>query len=335
MGADGNRIPLRELAERRGILIGGAVDARCLREDAAYRALLAREFSAVTHENAMKFEPLRPTRDAYLFDDADAIVAFAEEHRMAVRGHTLVWHEQLPAWLTKSVSSPTEARAILADHIQTVVGRYRGRILAWDVVNEILPPWPVLPHSSYWLRTIGPEVVDLAFRLAHEADPDARLFLNEIAADGLGWKSDRLYRLVSDLLERGVPIHGVGFQMHRAVAWPPKPDSLAANFRRFADLGLEIHITEMDMRLYRFFLEWVFGSRAASAEAQVRIYREAMEAVVAIPSVRLFATWGATDAYSWIHGVTRHPDAPLLFDAEYQPKPACFAVREVLSAKPS
>ncbi len=325
---------LRELGERRGLLIGAAVAAQPLREDAAYRALLAREFSAVTPENALKFEPLRPARDTYAFDDADAIVAYAEEHRMAVRGHTLVWHEQLPAWLTGGVSSPSEVRDILADHIHTVVGRYRGRILAWDVVNEILPTLPFLPKSSYWLRTIGPEVVELAFRLAHEADPDARLFLNEMSADGLGWKSDRLYRLCSDLLGKGVPIHGVGFQMHRAVAWPPNAESLAANFRRFADLGLEIHVTEMDVRLYRSFLEWLFGSKEDPASAQVRIYREVMEVVVANPAVRLFATWGVTDRYSWIPGVTGHPDAPLLFDAEYQPKPACFAVREVLESAP-
>ena len=333
MRVGNSHISLRELAERRGLLVGAAVDARCLREDAAYRALLAREFSAVTPENEMKFGPLRPTRDRYLFDDADAIVDFAEAHQMAVRGHTLVWHQQLPTWLTETVSSPAEARTILADHIQTVVGRYRGRILAWDVVNEILPTLPFLPKSSYWLRTIGPEVVELAFRLAHEADPDARLFLNEIFADGLGWKSDRLYRLASDLLGRGVPIHGVGFQMHRAVAWPPKPGHLAANFRRFADLGLEVHITEMDVRLYRAFAEWLLGSREPAAEASVRIYREAIEAVLAVPAIRMFATWGVTDRYSWIPGLTGHPDAPLLFDADYRPKPACFAVREALSAK--
>lgn len=326
---------LRELAERRGRLIGAAVDARCLRDDAAYRALLSREFSAVTPENALKFEPLRPTRDSYAFDDADAIFAFAEEHRMAVRGHTLVWQKQLPRWLTEEVSSPAEARGILADHIRTVVGRYRGRILAWDVVNEILPLWPILPKSSFWLRTIGPEVVELAFRLAHEADPDARLFLNEIFADALCWKSDRLYRLCSELLGKGVPLHGVGFQMHRAVAWPPTPERLAANFRRFADLGLEVHVTEMDVRTYRFFPEWLLGSREDPQRAQVRIYREAMEVVLGDPAVRLFVTWGVTDRYSWIPGDTGHPDAPLLFDADYQPKPAYFAVRDVLGADPS
>lgn len=328
-----SRIPLRELAERRGLLIGAAVAAQPLREDAAYRVLLAREFSAVTPENAMKFEPLRPTRDTYSFEDADAIVAFAEEHQMAVRGHTLVWHEQLPRWLTETVSSPAEARSILADHIRAVVGHFRGRILAWDVVNEILPAFRFWPRDSFWLRTIGPEVVELAFRLAHEADPAARLFLNEIFADQLGWKSDRLYRLVSDLLGRGVPIHGVGFQMHRAVAWPQKPASLAANLRRFADLGLEIHITEMDVRRYRFFVEWLLGSREPASEAQARTYREAMEVALANPSVRLFATWGVTDAYSWIPSVTGHPDAPLLFDAEYLPKPAYFAVREALTQR--
>jgi endo-1,4-beta-xylanase len=328
---DGADLSLRELAARRGLLIGAAVAAEPLREDAAYRSLLAREFSAVTPENSMKFEPLRPTWDSYFFDDADAIVDFAEEHGMAIRGHTLVWHEQLPRWLTEARWSPSEARAILADHIQTVVGHFRGRILAWDVVNEPLPMFPLLPRASFWRRTIGPEVVELAFRVAHEADPEARLFLNEISADGLGWKSDRLYALVSDLLDRGVPIHGIGFQVHRAIAWPPKPGSIAANLRRFANLGLEIHITEMDVRVYRFFVEWLLGSREEASTAQVRIYREVMEAALANPSVRALATWGVTDRYSWIPGLTGHRDAPLLFDAAYRPKPAYFALQRLLS----
>lgn len=186
--------PLRSLAEERGILIGTAVSASQLgiRD---YAQTLSREFNIITTENALKFEPVHPSRDLYTFADADAIVSFAEANGMKVRGHTLVWHQQLPGWISQGTFTREEWINILHDHITTVVNRYKGRIYAWDVVNEALADDGSL-RDTVWLRGIGSEYIDLAFQWAHEPDPQALLFYNEYGASALGGKSDAVYNLV-------------------------------------------------------------------------------------------------------------------------------------------
>ena len=171
---------LRSLAQARGIAIGAAVGPQYLRDEPAYAETLGREFSMLTPENAMKFGLVHPDRDRYDFTDADYIVDFAEAHGMQVRGHNLVWHFQLPTWLTEGTWTRDELIAILHEHITTVVGHYRGRVAAWDVVNEAVGDDGSL-RDTIWLRGIGPEYVDMAFRWAHEADPDALLFYNDYA----------------------------------------------------------------------------------------------------------------------------------------------------------
>jgi endo-1,4-beta-xylanase len=169
-----------------------------LRELAAQRG-----FSIST---AVAVEPFHaaPAPDRYDFTEADALVAFAERHRMQVHGHTLVWYQSMPEWLTRGNYSKAEARAILREHITTVVGRYRGRVASWDVVNEIITE-NGRPRPNYWSEQLGPEYVELAFRWAHEDDPDAHLIYNEGGAEGMGEKSDGVYQLARDLKQRGVP----------------------------------------------------------------------------------------------------------------------------------
>ena len=191
----------------------------------------------LTPENAMKFGLVHPEPDRYDFADADYIVGFAEAHGMQVRGHNLVWHFQLPTWLTEGTWTRDELIDILHQHITTVVGHYRGRVAAWDVVNEAIADDGSL-RDTIWLRGIGPEYIDMAFRWAHEADPDALLFYNDYAGEGLGAKSDAIYALVQGLLERGVPINGVGLQMHVSLRWSPQPQDVAANMERLGALGL-------------------------------------------------------------------------------------------------
>ena len=229
--------------------VGAAVDAELLLTDEAYRRTLVREFSAITPENAMKWGPVQPAEGEWRFTPADRLVDFAGTHGMRVHGHTLVWHRQLPAWLAPDGSRRDVARR-LAAHIETLVGRYRGRVAAWDVVNEAVGAAGTL-RQSVFLRALGRGYIAEAFRLAHAADPHARLYYNDYDAEGRGRKADAVHALVRRLLDEGVPVHGVGLQMHLHATHPPRPDAIRANVARLAALGLEVRISEMDVRVRR------------------------------------------------------------------------------------
>ena len=315
---------LRCLAQARGISIGAAVGFPYLRDEPVFAETLGREFSMLTPENAMKFGLVHPDRDRYDFAGADFIVDFAEAHGMQVRGHTLVWHFQLPSWLTDRTWTRDELIDILREHITTVVGHYRGRVAAWDVVNEAVADDGSL-RDTIWLRGIGPEYIDLTFRWAHEADPDAQLFYNDYAAEGLGPKSDAVYDLVQGLVERGVPIDGVGLQMHVSLRWPPDAEAVAANMARLGALGLQVHVTEMDVRI-----QDGVGTPEQRLAAQARIYRDIVNVCLESSACKAFVTWGFTDRHSWIPAFTGHPDTPLLFDESYRPKPAYYAIMDAL-----
>lgn len=318
---------LRSLAQNRALGIGTAVNVRAIRNEYIYRQVLAREFNTMTPENDMKFEILQPERHAYTFTKADTIVAFAEENQMQLRGHTLVWHNQLPKWLTEGKFSREELLSILREHIQTVVSHYRGKLIAWDVVNEAVADDGSL-RNTIWLRLIGPEYIDLAFRWAHEADPKVRLFYNDYGGEGLGKKSDAIFRLVRDLQQRGVPIQGVGLQMHVGIDSAPNPEDVAANMKRLAALGLEVDITEMDVKI-----QDATGTLAERFALQARIYQDMLRVCLSALNCKAFVMWGFTDNYSWIPGLTKKPDAPLIFDKFYRPKPAYDKLKEALIAK--
>jgi len=277
----------------------------------------------VTPENAMKFQPLHPGPDHYRFGDADAIVDFAQRHDMQIRGHTLVWHNQLPGWLTGRQWAREELIDILRSHITTVVGRYRGRVVAWDVLNEGVDDLGRL-RETIWLQDIGPEYIEMAFRWAHEADPDALLFYNDYGGEGLGRKSDAIYRLVNDLVQRGVPIHGVGLQMHVRLDKYPKPKDVAANIERLSALGLVVHITEMDVRIQ---------GMASDEELarQARIYGDMLAVCLDADNCKVFVLWGLTDRHSWIPNFFKGWGVGLIFDESYRPKPAYDALVDVLA----
>ena len=315
-------VSLRSLAHARGVLIGAAVSDRALIHDETYRQVLAREFSIVTPENAMKLGALRRERDRYDFSGADAVVAFAENNAMQVRGHTLVWHQGLPAWVVQADFSRDELLSLLKEHITTTLRRYRGRVRYWDVVNEVLRANGTL-RNEIWRRGIGPEYVELAFRVASEADPEAQLFYNEYGAEGSGIKSDGVYELVRSLRQRGVPVHGVGMQMHVSVDDYPRPEDVAANMRRLATLGVDVHITEMDVRIPLPVTE-------EKLNAQACIYRAMLDVCLSAPNCKSFVLWGFTDRYSWIPEYFPGYGAGLIFDESYRPKPAYYALVDVL-----
>jgi len=268
----------------------------------------------------MKWGPI----DELGYGPADALVKFASDHQMKVKGHCLVWHEMLPARINSAMSSDALRRAI-QERIHDVAGRYKGKVYAWDVVNEAVDDDTEGLRKTIFLDKLGEGYIAEAFRLAHEADPDALLIYNDYGADGLGGKSDGVYELVKRLVADGVPIHGVGLQMHIDAADYPKPEDIAANVRRLAGLGLRVNISEMDVRI-----KDVPGSLAERLEMQRRVYHDVIAACISEKSFMDVTFWGFTDSYSWIYEQFGGPDYPLLFDKKYQTKPAYWGVVDAL-----
>jgi endo-1,4-beta-xylanase len=327
---------LREAAQASGMLIGTAVRPARLSE-AAYASTLAREFNMLEPEDVLKWEVVHRERQSFDFSQGDQIVDFATRHGMKVRGHTLVWHQQNPKWLTEGKYTSGELAQILEQHIKTVVGHYRGKIFAWDVVNEAFDELHVGElRSTIWrdqpgigLAGNGSSYIERCFRWAHDADPQALLFYNEAGAEVLNPKSDAIYAMVRDFRHRGVPIDGVGFQMHienlRAdVA------SISANIKRFTALGVQVHITEMDVALP---VDPNGNPRAEDLQLQAGIYRELATACLSHRGCTAIQTWGFTDKYSWIGSHSKQTQgAALPFDRNYRAKPAYLALRDALAA---
>jgi len=324
---------LRQAAEPHHILIGAAANPACLNEP-EYANILGSEFSQLQPENAMKFGPIHPRPDTdrqpYDFSDADALVAFAKAHNMAVRGHTLVWHNQVPLWITKGTYSPSQLATILQDHIATVMARYASKVYAWDVVNEAFNDDGSMRHTVWYDQPgigagSGTAYIEQALRWAHAADPKAKLFYNDYDAEEVNKKSDAIYAMAEDFKKRGVPLDGVGFQAHLSLKFgdPEKLALFAKNMQRFADLGLELHITELDIRLN--------DSSPPSLVAQAKLYGEITTLCVQQPSCKLLQAWGFTDKHSWIPGFYKGQGWALLWDDKYQKKPAYSTVRNALT----
>ena len=327
---------LRDAAQVSGLLIGTAVRPAHLSET-AYASTLAREFNMVEPEDALKWEVVHPERQAFDFSQGDQIVDFATRHGMKVRGHTLVWHHQNPKWLTEGKYTSTELSQILEQHIKTVVGHYRGKIFAWDVVNEAFDELhPGELRSTIWrdqpgigLAENGYTYIERCFQWAHEADPQALLFYNEAEAEIVNPKSDAIYAMVRDFRQRGVPIDGVGLQMHVANLHADVA-SLSANIKRFTALGVQVQITEMDVALP---VDAQGNARPEDLQLQADIYRKIANACLSHHGCTAIQTWGFTDKYSWIGSHSKQTQgAALLFDRNYQAKPSYDALRNALES---
>jgi endo-1,4-beta-xylanase len=326
---------LRLAADQAHMLVGTAVRPSLFSE-AAYSATLAREFNMVEPEDVMKWWVIRRNAGTFDFSGGDEVVRFAQVHDMKVRGHCLVWDHDNPHWLVQGHFTPAQLFALLQQHITTVVKHYAGQVFAWDVVNEALDEKGRVKDSLWYnrpgigLSEKGTAYVEQAFRWAHAADPQALLFYNEAEGEGLNRKSDAVYAMVKDFKRRGVPIDGVGLQLHIS-----QPDfdtaAVAANITRLTALGIQVHVTELDVSLP------VDSSGAARNDDLVRqatVYRGVVRACLQSPGCTAIQTWGFTDKYSWIgshsHG-TR--GAALPFDRAYKPKPAYDAMLEEISSK--
>lgn len=320
-------VPLRVLAEKLNIHIGFAARNNfwSLPDAEKYMEVAKREFNILTPENQMKWDTIHPERNRYNFEPAERHVEFALENDMIVHGHTLVWHNQLPGWLTDQEWSKEELLNVLEDHIKTVVSHFRGRVKIWDVVNEAVSDSGTY-RESIWYRTIGPEYIEKAFIWAKEADPDAILIYNDYNIEEINAKSNFVYNMIKNLREKGVPIDGIGFQMHidyRGINY----ESFKKNLERFAELGLQIYITEMDVRIP------LGGSVEYYLKKQAEVYRRIFEICLDNPAVRAIQFWGFTDKYSWVPGFFKGYGKALIFDENYNPKPCYFAIRELMEEK--
>jgi len=296
-------------------------------EDEAYRDLLASEFTSLTPENQMKWDYIHPEPDVYDFEAADDIVAFAEENGQDVRGHTLVWHSQNPAWLEEGDYTAAELREILREHITTVVGRYAGQIDQWEVANEIFDDSGNLrTEENIWIRELGPGIIADAFRWAHEADPEAELFLNDYNVEGLNAKADAYYALVQDLLADGVPIHGMGMQAHLGTMYG-YDTSLPQNIERFGDLGLTTAITELDVRME---LPADGAPTPEQVAEQNEFYEFVLTSCLEAPSCESFTLWGASDLYSWVPHTFEGQGSATPWTEDLERKPAYCTLQQTL-----
>jgi len=332
---------LRAHASARGLFYGAAVDTGLLRTDAAYRALLAGQCNIVVAENAMKWAAIHPEPDRYAFEQGDELVAFAEQHAMQVRGHNLCWHEALPSWFASTVN-PGNARQILTEHIRTVVGRYKGRIRAWDVVNEAIALEDGRTdglRTSPWFEMLGPGYIDLAFRTAREADPHALLTYNDYGIEydhPAGFtKRAAVMALLKRLKADGVPVDAVGIQSHIDATTSGLGPGISAFVSEAQALGLKVFLTELDVNDDNLASEDIAVRDAAIA----KVYGQYVTTMLANLAVTDVLTWGISDNHSWLNNSKyhkeKHPgrqERALPFDASYHPAPAFYALRTALDS---
>jgi endo-1,4-beta-xylanase len=315
---------LRSLADKCGLRLGACANAQALANDPTYAQTLAREFNTLTPENALKFAPICKSRNEYDFTDADRLVAFSRTHGMQVRGHVLVWDSQLPRWLTEANFSRSELTDILIHHISTLVTRYADQIDTWDVVNEAVDDNGCL-RQNFWYKGIGPQYIDIAFQAARDAAPAAHLFYNDYGAEGTPEHQDGVYRLVSELTGKGIPLTGVGLQMHLSVENSRPP----VDIRRLNNLGLAVHITELDVRrklgpsgAARSPGEQTPSDRTQSYAQQAATFAAVFNDYILEGGCDTLILWGFTDRYSWIPFFYPSEGEATILTHDYARKPA-------------
>jgi len=318
--------------------IGAAVNPRTIRQQ---EALLVHHFNSITAENEMKFISVHPDPERYTFEQADELMAFAEQHGMKMRGHTLVWHNQTSKWVFEDKDgghvSQEELLRRMKEHIDTVVGRYKGRIYAWDVVNEVIADeGEELLRRSPWTEIAGDAFIARAFEYAHAADPAAELYYNDYNESN-PHKREKIYRLLKSLIEQGVPIHGFGMQAHWNI-YGPSIDDIRAAIERYASLGLKLQLTELDISVYAHDDRRtdLTEPTAEMLKLQKERYEDIFKLLIEYRDVISGVTfWGAADDYTWLDNfpVRGRKNWPLLFDTRQQPKNSCWRVANLVQKR--
>jgi endo-1,4-beta-xylanase len=342
---------LRALGAQVQLRIGTAAAPPDL-SDPTLLQITSDQFSVLTPENEMKWQVVEPQQGNFDWTGADNLVSFAEAHGERVRGHTLVWHNQLPNWLTQGVASGTinnsQLRDLLHQHITTEASRYRGRIWQWDVANEMLTdsnPSQINPND-FWISHLGPGIIADAFRWAHAADPDAVLCYNDYnigGEDGSNAKFDAALKMVENLRAQGVPIGCVGDQGHLDLQYGFNPILMTQDLQAYASLGLKVALTEADVRT---FVETTDSEQApivsptdptpshTANAAAADWYIGMLQSCLTVKACISFTVWGFDDAESWVPGTFRGEGDADLYDVNLNPKPQYTALQQTLLLAP-
>jgi len=302
------------------IYIGTALANDHLSGDATYKSLAGSEFNMVTAENSMKWDTVSPSAGTFNYAQGDAIASFATTNGQKIRGHTLVWHSQLPSYVQNLAKDALHTE--MTNHINNEVTHYKGKIYAWDVVNEVFDDNGQL-RDSVWKRNFGEDFISEAFKLARAADPAAKLYINDYSIEGVNAKSTALYNLVSKMKNASVPIDGVGFQAHFIVG--SLPGDLQSNLQRFANLGVDVAITELDIRTQT-------PASADKLTQQAKDYATTINACKAVSRCVGVTIWGITDKYSWVPQTFSGQGAALVWDDSYKEKAAHASIEAALKA---
>ncbi|QRV80369.1 endo-beta-1,4-xylanase [Ceratobasidium sp. AG-Ba] len=315
---------LHNLAKAHGRYFGTATDQLWSINDNTYLSLTGNpaEFGVNTPGNQLKWDATEKSRNSFTFTYADYEVNWARDHSQAVRGHTFAWYSQLPSWVSNGGFNNATLISILQNHIATVAGRQVGKIYAWDVVNEAFNEDGTMRPNVY-LSTIGTSYFAIALRAARAADPNAKLYINDYNVEWVGAKSTGLYNLAKSLKAQGVPLDGIGMQAHLVLNSFDR--SFQENIQRFADLGLDVAYTELDIRM-------TLPATAKQLSDQAENYSYVTKACLAVSRCVGITTWDTSDDHSWIPGVFPGTGAALLFDENKKPKPAYYAVADALAA---
>jgi len=284
------------------------------------------QFNYMVAENGCKLSSIQPEQGVFNFTDCDAHYEKAQEYGMKFRGHCLIWHDYQPEWF-QNITSAEEMEKTIVEHITTVLTHYKGKIDTWDVVNEAIAndsvgengTWTM--NDSFIYRAL-PNFVDIAFKTAREVDPTVKLFYNDFNIEGIdvreGKKTNSVYNFVKDMIDRGVPIDGVGIQYHLRTNRIIHYENIMETMARFGQLGLEVQITEMDVNS-------IEGNTEEAFELQAQLYEEGLKACLNSPNCTAFLIWGVGDNDSW-----RKEGYPLIFNSDYTPKPAYYSLLNVL-----
>ena len=357
-------IPLKDLYAGKflvGNILAGGIDGSSLfRQDKQELALLIGEFNCLTAENSMKMQYLQPKEGMFNFKSSDALLHIANKAGMEVVGHALVWHHQVPHWIFKGSKGNPVSRDVLIqrmkDHIFKVVGRYKGKIKYWDVVNEAVDLRYENGHQvafyreSPWYKIIGEEYIELAYRFAHEADPNALLLYNDYSMTDL-IKTQFVADMVKNLKDKGIPIHGVGMQGHWHLEWPTNSD-LKKALDILSAVNVKVSISELDLRVLphpndtemgadiRLNIErlreldpYTDGIPKKILKKQAKKYASLFKVFLEYSDlIERVSFWGVVDHHSWLRDwpVKGRTVYPALFDKDYSPKPAYFAIQKLI-----
>ncbi|WP_207495151.1 endo-1,4-beta-xylanase [Aridibaculum aurantiacum] len=306
--------------------VGAAVNVNLMQNNTRYNNLVKAEFNSITAENAMKFGTLHPGQFTYNWTQADYLVSFAQANNKRVHGHTLIWHQSIPDWVTNFAGDSTAWENLMKTHIQTVVTHYKGKVTSWDVVNEALNDDGTM-RNSIWRQKLGDDYIARCFQYAHQADPTALLFYNDYGHEYSATKRTAINNLLVSLKNRNIPIHGTGMQFH--TRYNQTDANIAAAINTAAATGLLVHVSELDIAMNPDNVQGLVFT-ATLAEQQAAKYKFVVRTFKNIPQAQQFGitTWNVTDGDSWIPTQYNRPDWPLPFDRNYARKPAYYGMLE-------